>query len=174
MRLHNAAGGELRRGQRFGRLAGVQPDPLVAWCRRARRRAAPVCARAPDGGEENTYNLEEDVEVDDVGDMQHVVLAEGEDDDDDIEDDGEDEVEDGDPEQSLQATRVRACDMAESVDRVINHDRAFYVLRPPLVNTLASPCLPLNAWASFRRRRNSVEAYLVGLQIRSDTPNTER
>ena len=135
---------------------------LVA-CHGVRRRqwAAPVRPGAPDGGEEHADDLNVDVQVDHVVDVQDVVLAEGENDNDDVEDDGEDEVEDGDPKQRLQAARIRICETQTLVEIREDSRHSSDVPRPPLVKTLPnSPCLFLKAWALFNRRRNSTEAYL--------------
>ena len=108
MRLRHTARGKFRRRQRLGRLAPFHSYALTARHAR-RRRATPVRARAPNGREEHANDLEEGTEIDHVSGVQDVVLVEGEDDDDDVEDDGKDEVEDGDPEQGLEAAGVRTC-----------------------------------------------------------------
>ncbi len=69
----------------------------------------PIRLRAAHGGKEHADDLDEAVQHDHVRRAQDVRLAEGEDDDGDVEEDREDEVEDRDPEQSLQASCVRTC-----------------------------------------------------------------
>ena len=71
------------------------------------QRVVPVRLRAAHGGEEDTYDLDEAVQHDHVRCAQDVRLAEGQDDDDDVEQDREDEVEDSDPEEGFEACRVR-------------------------------------------------------------------
>ena len=62
----------------------------------------------PDGGEQDADDLDVVVGVDDVAPLEEVAVAEGEDDKGDVENDGEDEVEDGDPEERLEALKVRS------------------------------------------------------------------
>ena len=106
MGLCNASSRKLRRGERLGCRATPQCERLVA-CKTRGCRSLPICPGAPDGGHEDTDDLEVDVQGDDVNNVEDIRHAEGEDYDDDVENDGENEVEDGDPEKGFQTSRVR-------------------------------------------------------------------
>lgn len=74
----------------------------------------PICIRAGHGGEEHADDLDKAVQRDDVRSAQDVWLAEGEDNDNDVEEDRKDKVEHGNPEKNLQAGCVRTWKMSQS------------------------------------------------------------